>query len=430
MYNASDARREDGGFVVTLVHGTYATEAPWTAEGSAVREKIASALKGQVIFERFCWSGANNIFDRSHTAAGLVDALRMQERTHPRCKRIVIAHSHAGNIAVEAITSMSDRMIDGLACLSTPFFHYRFKDELVEEPGFLPRAWSGLFCLLAFIYYVFWQPPYLALGMILVCAVVGGNLLGRFFAAGINAGIANLKDLLPGECPNARRPPVLILREAGDEASLALGMGQLFDWLSSSLYRRIVARSGTLDIAILPGRWRPLLILAAAAGVATLWFFVSKSSAERQDPAIIAIYARIIAGLLFAAALLKTRLFDNFLLGFSTIFAIASSLFQSFWFGTKLPRDMNRSWVLKKGAGLLLATFLEVRTEASPLGEWAVTYVPPSTILPDPIDGRLTHSVYNNPAALERLAVWLAANFPAQRIAQATAASPTGPHGV
>src|SRR5215471_8094606 len=109
--------------VVTLVHGTWATRAAWTRKNSPLCSALRQRLRCEVILRRCLWTGNNTFRARTKGSERLSNCLNRGFNTYPDAFHFVIAHSHGGNIALQA---MQDRAlhsrIAGLVCLSTPFF--------------------------------------------------------------------------------------------------------------------------------------------------------------------------------------------------------------------------------------------------------------------------------------------------------------------
>lgn len=110
----------------TLVHGTFATNAPWTQEGSLLRRTLTNELGDDVTFRAFLWSGDNSFAARSDAAKKLRAFLDREVESKPNDKHVVIAHSHGGNVALSAIEAgTTGRQIDAVICLATPFITAR-----------------------------------------------------------------------------------------------------------------------------------------------------------------------------------------------------------------------------------------------------------------------------------------------------------------
>lgn len=107
---------------IVLVHGTWARDAPWTGEASRLRTALAEHCPQPVSFYVFAWSGRNSFRDREAAVSALQHVLRERaDACHDPI--LIVAHSHGGNIAFEALRSdsnLSHRC--RLVCLSTPFF--------------------------------------------------------------------------------------------------------------------------------------------------------------------------------------------------------------------------------------------------------------------------------------------------------------------
>ena len=111
--------------VVTLIHGTWAQNAPWTQSGSPLREALRSKL-GETTFRAFQWSGENSFAARSAAAEGLKDFLFEGIEQSPEDKQAIIAHSHGGNVALEALNNFeAAERVDAVVCLATPFITTR-----------------------------------------------------------------------------------------------------------------------------------------------------------------------------------------------------------------------------------------------------------------------------------------------------------------
>jgi hypothetical protein len=112
--------------IVTLIHGTFAREAAWVRPGSFLRTALQEQCGDQVEIDLFEWSGRNTIAGRSEAADRLIAKLRERAAGVQGERSVIIAHSHAGNIALYAMRDPSTRdRVAGVICLSTPFVHAR-----------------------------------------------------------------------------------------------------------------------------------------------------------------------------------------------------------------------------------------------------------------------------------------------------------------
>ncbi|MCP4633143.1 MAG: DUF2974 domain-containing protein [candidate division Zixibacteria bacterium] len=110
-------------YLITLVHGTFATKAKWISENSDFRKFISQKLGNQVEFQVPKWSGKNIQRDRKRAAKELADFLSNSKGEKEGYHHYVIAHSHGGNIALYATehAHLEDK-IKGIMCMNTPFF--------------------------------------------------------------------------------------------------------------------------------------------------------------------------------------------------------------------------------------------------------------------------------------------------------------------
>lgn len=216
-----------------LVHGTWAkgirgTARAWTEPGEEAYERLRSKLPANSQFDSFTWSGRNSMDARTEAAKGLKQHLRQSLREHPNDCHIVLAHSHGGTVANEAVSgSELDGAIRGLICLSTPFAY-------IVSPSF--RRWqTGILALTSVLYAIYWTA-------LLVWLPWVPEFLGVAPFAGLVATKSLLAFLLVAviaragfETQAALRPSVLqktslfLLRGSRDEASLLLTGAQFFD---------------------------------------------------------------------------------------------------------------------------------------------------------------------------------------------------------
>src|SRR3954468_6058246 len=89
--------------VITLVHGTWSRDAPWTRDVSPLCCHLRDALPAPIHFERFNWSGRNSFSARQKASEHLQAHLRRLFEKWPTAKHFVIAHSHGGNVVFYAI---------------------------------------------------------------------------------------------------------------------------------------------------------------------------------------------------------------------------------------------------------------------------------------------------------------------------------------
>lgn len=126
-------------YLITLVHGTFARGAAWTREGSALHSTLAKGLGPEARLQYFDWSGKNTHKARLAAGKELAAFLAQTARAYPDAKRVTIAHSHGGNIALYARRHAPEPAAsDHLVCLATPFILCQMRRRL---PFFTHFAW-------------------------------------------------------------------------------------------------------------------------------------------------------------------------------------------------------------------------------------------------------------------------------------------------
>ena len=106
-------------YVITLVHGTHAKNAPWTWPDSKLSGALSDGLE-EAYIEAVTWSGGNSVKARADAQSELRATIEAKQLRHPSAAHFVIAHSHGGNVALYAQEQLA-RPLDGTVCLSTPF---------------------------------------------------------------------------------------------------------------------------------------------------------------------------------------------------------------------------------------------------------------------------------------------------------------------
>ena len=91
------------GYVITLVHGTFASKAKkrrWTSPESATVSSLVDALSpGDVTMtEPFVWSGSNKHSARNHAGSELAKRLIAESKEFAGKRRILVGHSHGGTV--------------------------------------------------------------------------------------------------------------------------------------------------------------------------------------------------------------------------------------------------------------------------------------------------------------------------------------------
>ncbi|WP_426536938.1 hypothetical protein [Bradyrhizobium sp. McL0615] len=109
--------------VVTFVHGTFTPGGGALSTNSALAHALRQKLAGKRMEIRTIqWTGWNTLTSRRHGASILIKHIRRIRRGQPYAKHFIVAHSHGGNVALDAVQSgMTSRAISGMVSISTPY---------------------------------------------------------------------------------------------------------------------------------------------------------------------------------------------------------------------------------------------------------------------------------------------------------------------
>ena len=118
----STMKKSSPELLVTLVHGTFASERGW-AERSLLRTRIEKKF-GDGACRTFGWSGRNSIPARREGAEALAEHVAALRTEHPGTRQVLIAHSHGGNLALHALKDeRASEAVAGVVALGTPFLY-------------------------------------------------------------------------------------------------------------------------------------------------------------------------------------------------------------------------------------------------------------------------------------------------------------------
>jgi hypothetical protein len=108
----------------------------WFQPGSEfrekVRDKVGPKLGLTIDFREFLWSGSNSLRARHAAAEELYSHLQSEFDKEPEACHLLIAHSHGGVVAFNAVTreeGLQRRQLDGILSLGTPYL------SIEEESG-------------------------------------------------------------------------------------------------------------------------------------------------------------------------------------------------------------------------------------------------------------------------------------------------------
>jgi hypothetical protein len=234
--------------VVHLVHGTFARNAAWTQEGSFIRGKIEASFPANTVsFSKFGWTGANSHRQRLNAAIKLGEHLVGAFQSEPAAAHFIIAHSHGGNVALQALSveALAQR-IAGVVCLATPYLHCRPRNLsfwvsiiALVMPMLCSIAGTALLILALHWFSNVWSHLFLdnivgfigiigAIIAFLLAAIYGNIKIWRGFRRGLVDALATWiwqrqYAAISRFClPNEIYVPLLSVKMAGDEAELFL----------------------------------------------------------------------------------------------------------------------------------------------------------------------------------------------------------------
>lgn len=212
-------------YVITLIHGTWATKASWTQPDSKLCSYLRNAFGNDATyFYRFAWKGHNSVLARKSAASQLADELKILIAKFPSARHFIIAHSHGGNIAYHTLRESSlAQIITGVICLSTPFLQP--KPRLLEP---LTKFWL----FLTFLLFLFVTISNLTERSVDGVIVGTGGMIISLVGIGLFFGSKVLSDRLHKEMILAPiLCPAAIIRTKWDEALVFLVASQLLTWV-------------------------------------------------------------------------------------------------------------------------------------------------------------------------------------------------------
>ena len=130
---------------VVLVHGTFATGAPWTVPGSNFWQRLKQGRPQREIIS-FAWSGANSHMARQVAGSQLADFLIKRGKSCPSERYHLICHSHGGNVALYAARFPAVRSIlASIVFLGTPFVQGSARKVAIGISPIITALVSALF---------------------------------------------------------------------------------------------------------------------------------------------------------------------------------------------------------------------------------------------------------------------------------------------
>jgi pimeloyl-ACP methyl ester carboxylesterase len=91
---------------IILIHGTFARRADWIREEAPIRRYLGEALgdrAASTTITAFDWSGRNSLKARTAATQKLQAKIHAIVAADERTRLYIVAHSHGGNIALQAV---------------------------------------------------------------------------------------------------------------------------------------------------------------------------------------------------------------------------------------------------------------------------------------------------------------------------------------
>ncbi|GJD52477.1 hypothetical protein OPKNFCMD_5243 [Methylobacterium crusticola] len=394
--------------LITLVHGTYANGARWVKSGSLFHSGLSSHFGDRAVIRDFQWSGNNTVYARRDAT---YDFTKYSEKTKEEYyeRHYVIAHSHGGNVVVEASVDAEyhqKQIFAGICCLATPFFHAKPRDLTYMKLDPVSWGFGGLCILLAVIAGELFSLS-LEYRYALTAAAPGfGYGLAVFFGIRI-AGMRPFADWYARQVHTSawQGLNLHIIRVSGDEASLTLATGQMLSWAASRLYSGMVKQSGELIFAN-PLR-RKFFLNGFMLNAACLGGVIAYALYKKQEVDLFYVirYQAAIVGFFFLGSI--TRLYERIVLGLAVILVIVASGFASYLIGTTSNDSTSSPLRVLSLSNFVTAFCVEVDTEAAPAGHWQVCQFSKNDEVIRLAPGELIHSIYNDPRICTEVIQWI-----------------------
>lgn len=365
--------------VVHLIHGTFENDAPWTLNGSALRDEFTS-LGLKVGISHFSWGGKNAAAARSLAAQALATKIAGSPAKH----HYLIAHSHGGAIVREMSHLRQDiaHKICGVSLLSTPFIFRRERDRSSGSFFHLTDI-SGTFSFQLMLFGLFYS-----LGLYNFYVFLLSMMLSLLLEFKISS---RLKGTLKEEVKRDLKREsikfnnVQIYHAIGDEADSGLRF-------ISSLHEgcfAVLAQLKTASLSI--SKHLHFTTKASYLGfvliLGYLWLFVPNSEDWRFT---------CVVGI-FTVALVdwwkRRNQADE--LPFLLVTAAFPVVICSFWLGVAKALAYG-------DLRLIFCPEIFISSSETPAGKFPVTKIAP----PDD-DSALIHSTHSHPEVIKNVAIWL-----------------------
>jgi hypothetical protein len=189
-----------------------------------------------LFFCEFRWNGKNSHRERIRASWALLEHLQREIAANPDAKHVILAHSHGGTVAVNALARSGDSLprgaISQLICMATPFAYV------------VPANWEHTWAFTASLASLIAPIPVLVITRftdlsapittLLCLAIMMVTLLAVSLPLVLYARDVGLKYI---EAMRDLCVPTTMLRGTRDEATLTIGLAQSVNWLIASPQR-------------------------------------------------------------------------------------------------------------------------------------------------------------------------------------------------
>jgi pimeloyl-ACP methyl ester carboxylesterase len=267
----------------------------WSDTDSPFARKLACSLPKGTRILTFPWTGYNSARGRSE-AAELLSSVLNNESQPMTSPVFLIAHSHGGNVALEAC-SKSGVKVAGIVTLATPFLSVSRRSLSEHERRVMERFRTLVlqlfyWLLIALLFYALYSSvtmakiqfnsrwpidkillPFVAFGAVVCAEWLRKRWLPKLFQASfghVDSGWSRFRRWRKAFIKTQTKPhaevPILAVHATGDEASNLLLLGQFFNVIQRLLFRII---SRTSEAVLMPDwTWarRHLLVAGLMVG--------------------------------------------------------------------------------------------------------------------------------------------------------------------
>ncbi|WOJ95775.1 hypothetical protein R0137_11030 [Congregibacter brevis] len=289
---------------VTLIHGTWPyglfswrklfrrNPAGWHQLDSNVTSSIDEKLRSHGIdatFSSIKWSGRNSFLARFRASLALRKLIAKVKRDDPSLPHFLVAHSHGGNVAMQALRKISDgKRPVGLVTIATPFIVLdrrsasdfdRFIFGCFKAFGVFAFYALGVFFLVAGFAGLVSLNVWLSLAGLISCwlgsSIVfdSDSMSDRWLRKTIYASNSKAGNRLvdASESKSINPTSILVLRAVADEASIVLGAASMLQLLENFIRRLIALPYDVFEWVVKEAASKPWTVKSEGLDSWALW---------------------------------------------------------------------------------------------------------------------------------------------------------------